>query len=93
MAFAALSRNISLLRTRSDVESAIERLIAMLDDIDGDPDLEDGFDLEAACEDEGHDSDREPWLGALEGSEGTRWTAWAPVVLDGEIDRQPVEVI
>lgn len=48
------------LNLRRRMERAVERLLAALDAMDGDPDLEDGFDLEEACEDEGHDSDREP---------------------------------
>ena len=46
------------LRTR--MEAAVERLLAALDALDGDPDLEGGFDREAVCEDEGADDEREP---------------------------------
>ena len=44
---------------RSRLEASIDAAIAALDQLDGDPDLEDTFDQEAACDDEGHDSDRE----------------------------------
>lgn len=40
-----------------------------LDLIDGDPDLEEGCDDDAACEDEGFDCDGEPWLAAPEGAQ------------------------
>lgn len=76
------------LTTRARLEAAVEAAIAALDAIDGDP------DLDAGCEDEGADTDSEPSLGSLEGgSGGTRWTAhYRPRdVLDGEVDRQPVE--
>lgn len=39
---------------RDRLEGAIARAIALLDVLDGDP------DLDAQCEDEGHDSDSEP---------------------------------
>jgi len=48
---------------RARLEASIEAAIAALDRLDGDPDLEDTFDQEAACDDEGHDSDREPDTG------------------------------
>jgi hypothetical protein len=38
---------------RRRIEAAVERLIAALDRMDGDPDFEDSFDQEAVCEDEG----------------------------------------
>ena len=38
---------------RHRLEAAIESAIALLDQIDPDADLEDGFDQEAVCEDEG----------------------------------------
>lgn len=47
-------------KLRHRMERAVERLLAALDAMDGDPDIEDSFDLEEVCEDEGHDSDREP---------------------------------
>lgn len=45
---------------RRRLEASIEAAIAALDALDGDPDLEDSFDQEAACEDDGFDSDSEP---------------------------------
>jgi hypothetical protein len=40
--------------------NAVEGVLADLDDLDGDPDLEEQCEDEGAqCEDEGHDSDRE----------------------------------
>lgn len=45
---------------RRRLEAAVEAAIAALDHLDGDIDLEDGFDQEAACEDDGYESDREP---------------------------------
>jgi len=45
---------------RARLEASIEAAIAALDQLDGDPDLEDSFDREMVCEDEGHESDREP---------------------------------
>ncbi len=38
---------------RAQVCRLVDRLITMLDEIDGDPDLEDGHDAEDQCEDEG----------------------------------------
>ena len=43
----------TLPENRTDLEALIEAAIARLDAFDGDPDLEDGHDLEQACEDEG----------------------------------------
>ena len=48
----------SLELTRLRIEDMIERLLAMLDEIDGDPDLEDGADDEDG-------GDLEPSLGSL----------------------------
>lgn len=51
---------------RANAEAAIERLIALLDAIDGDADFEEQCEDEGAqCDDEGHDSDTE-----LNGDEG-----------------------
>lgn len=49
----------TLRRLRAEAEAAIEQLLTILDDIDGDVDLEDGGDLEPACEDEGAQCDDE----------------------------------
>lgn len=38
---------------RRTAELALERLLSLLDELDGDPDLEDGHDIEAVSEDEG----------------------------------------
>lgn len=47
--------------TRADLESAVERAIALLDAWDGDPDAEPECEDEGAqCDDEGVESDREP---------------------------------
>lgn len=40
-------------RSRALLEAAIEKAIALLDEVDGDVDLEDSFDREVCCEDEG----------------------------------------
>lgn len=45
---------------RERIEAVIERLIAKLDDMDGDCDLEDGDDIEAAEADE---NENEPYCG------------------------------
>ncbi|AZS20068.1 hypothetical protein [Caulobacter sp. FWC26] len=45
---------------RRRLEASIEAAIAALDALDGDSDLEDSFDQEAACEDDGFDADSEP---------------------------------
>jgi hypothetical protein len=63
------------LPNRQVIEDQIEQLIAMLDDIDEDPDLEDDdLDLEEAdpMEDDG---DREPMLGWSESFGVARWGA------------------
>lgn len=57
---------------RVRMERAIEKLLAALDALDGDPDLEDS-DEDAACEDEGFDADREPAMGwSTVGNNGPR---------------------
>ena len=43
---------------RHRIEQAVEELIALLDALDGDPDLEDDTE-DVGCEDEGFDSDSE----------------------------------
>ena len=60
---------------RRRLEAAVEAAIAALDQFDGDPDLEDSFDQEDVCEDEGHESDREP-----DAPENFPWP-------DGEVDQ------
>jgi hypothetical protein len=45
------------------IEDAIESLILLLDEIDGDDDLEDDNSLEDGGDDE-HEADAEPWLGS-----------------------------
>lgn len=62
---------------RASIAAAIDRLIAMLDAMDGDENLEATGDLEEACEDEGAESgDFEPTLGAPEGAitDQARWS-------------------
>lgn len=61
MSTLALSLDV---RDRLALAAAVEQLIAILDDIDGDPDLEDGDNF-----------DDEPWLGASDGA-GSRG-CWA----------------
>jgi len=68
---------------RQRIEAAIERLIAMLDEFDGDPELEDNGDLEPSfggsyyysgglqIELEGDSADSEPWLGWTEAQSRT----------------------
>jgi hypothetical protein len=46
-------------RIRPLLEGEIERLIAALDLLSGDPDLEDAHDSEPSCEDEGAQCDDE----------------------------------
>jgi len=61
---------------RKELEAAIDAAVAALDALDGDPDLEDGGDREAACEDEGAmTGDDEPWLVAPQGT-GRTGSAW-----------------
>lgn len=60
-------------RTREEVEEQIEILIALLDVIDGDPDLEPSLGLNGYLSNdppdlEGDDCDLEPILGSAEGS-------------------------
>lgn len=60
---------------RARIESVIERLIAMLDAIDGDPDLEDGRDAEPEetdCDLAGADTDLEYDAG-VDGDGGLIW--------------------
>jgi hypothetical protein len=52
------ARRATTLRQR--LEAAVERAIAALDALDGDP------DMEPECEDEGCDPDREPYCGWAE---------------------------
>ncbi len=47
---------------RAAIEGEIERLIAVLDRFDGDPDFEDNGDYESEPDDEPNGDD-EPWLG------------------------------
>lgn len=61
------------IHNRAGVEAFIERLVEMLDDLDGDPDFEDSHDAEAINEDGGdvcdepHDGDElEPLLSSPE---------------------------
>lgn len=63
MASLAIARPVARQNQQSlrrRLEASIEAAIAALDALDGDPDLEDSFDREAACEDDGFDSDSEP---------------------------------
>jgi hypothetical protein len=53
-------------KLRQRMETAVERLLAALDAIDGDPDLEATCEDEGgACEDEGSNDDREPDIAHL----------------------------
>lgn len=47
----------SLSQLRRDAEHAVERLLALLDSLDGDPDMEDGGDTEANLAGFGYDYD------------------------------------
>jgi hypothetical protein len=74
--------------TRQQLEQTIEALIALLDELDGDA------DLEAACEDEGFDADGEPWLGWPErhGAQGFALSVTNPrLAFDGEINEVPAD--
>lgn len=55
----ALGPKVAAVAERLRIEREVERLIALLDVLDGDPDLEDG-DEDDQCDDEGVDTDREP---------------------------------
>ena len=54
--------------SRALLEQAVERLIALIDQLDTDPDLEDNGDAE-------EDPDREPSLGSLDRVTQGRWSA------------------
>lgn len=61
------SRGGALRKTaRPVIEDEIERLISYLDLLDGDCDLEEGYDRERCCEDEGSQCDDEGWREADE---------------------------
>ena len=51
-------------RLRQRIEDAVERLIALMDILDPDPDLEEEHDLEAVSEDEGAQCDDEGFVEA-----------------------------
>ena len=59
---------LELERVRPLLEAEVQRLIDLLDQIDEDPDFEEGADLEADMADE------EPWLGAPDGVHRTNWS-------------------
>jgi hypothetical protein len=68
---------------RRIIEREVERLIAVLDALDGDPDLEDG-------------TDDEPWLGASvvdvdTFSQGVEWLSWPIEDREAEADDEPSE--
>ena len=58
--------------TRADIEALIERLIALLDRADGDPDVEFSYDGAEP------DADGEPSLGATDELNQRRWSEGAP---------------
>ncbi len=64
---ATFPNSISLPKNREELESLVERLIARLDELDGDADLEDG-------------SDSEPWISAQETGPGRQgyWNCESP---------------
>lgn len=70
----------ALLNNREAIECEIERLVAVLDEMDGD------FDLEESADDE-PDADGEPQLGALEARTGS-WAGLTPEAStdDAELD-------
>jgi hypothetical protein len=72
MAATAFAVHGEALPDREAIEAEIERLIAFLDLLDPDTDLEDNGDVEPSlgCRDdlEGDTADDEPWLGAPEPS-------------------------
>lgn len=58
----AVARTNNSPTTRQSLEQHIERMIALLDQLDGDPDLEPDEDLEPDNDNEAQGDD-EPWLG------------------------------
>lgn len=52
-------RSPTMASMRRRLGAILEMLIAVADELDGDPDLEDGADQEAVCEDEGAQCDDE----------------------------------
>lgn len=94
------NRRASAQTLRRQLADAVERALALLDALDGDPDLEDQCEDEGAqCDDEGVckylDPDSEPDLGAPEhGHGGSRWGAGVQShaaylgVADGEEDHR-----
>ncbi len=70
---------------RSRLETAIEHLLALLDELDGDPDLEEGGDHEA-------DSELEPnigWTGVGRGTIGLDLNRYDR---DGELEQDDAEL-
>ncbi len=93
--FAPFLPAIALKSFKQALGDEIERLIALADEIDGDPDLEPDLagtpNQGAACDAEGDDSDLEPSLGSLGGTAQGFWYAtpsiWAAGSLsDAELD-------
>lgn len=64
-------------RYRLRIEAAIESLIALLDEIDGDPDLEDGHDAEAVDEREPETEGSDPYEPAFVMDRTRAGKAWA----------------
>lgn len=62
---------------RQRIEAAIESLIALLDEIDGDPDLEDGHDAEAVDEREPEVEGANPYEPAFVMDQTRAGRAWA----------------
>lgn len=78
--------------TRDRIAQAIEGLVALLDQIDGDPDFEDGFDDESYVSGSIFDreddmSDSEPSLGWISRDE-LGWTVTHGSDADLEVDQQ-----
>lgn len=98
--FASLLPAIAPKSFRAALGDQIERMIEMLDQLDGDPDLEPDLagspNLGAACDAEGDDSDlelsgdeREPSLGSLGGTATVLWYAKPPAWAGGSVtDRE-----
>lgn len=81
--------------TRDRIAEAIEGLLALLDQFDGDPDFEDGFDDESYIsgsmfDREGDLADWEPSLGWISRDE-KGWTVTHGSDADLEVDHQTAE--
>lgn len=77
---------LRLRRIRAEAEAAIERLIAMVDELDPDPDLEPtlGFIPPGGLDDGEPDDPEEPSLGSTNGIDQSAWAAGNTEDAEGE---------